>query len=49
MGSIYMNDVDDQQEKAFWGIFLDPNYVGSGIGFEIQFETFEFSLQNLWI
>ena len=39
MGSIYMNDVDDQQEKAFWGIFLDPNYVGSGIGFEIQFET----------
>ena len=39
IGSIYINDVDVQEEKAFWGVFLDPNYVGSGIGFEIQFEA----------
>jgi UDP-4-amino-4,6-dideoxy-N-acetyl-beta-L-altrosamine N-acetyltransferase len=38
IGAIYLNKIDHENKSAFWGIFLNPKYIGTGIGLEIEFE-----------
>ncbi|MGB0879291.1 MAG: UDP-4-amino-4,6-dideoxy-N-acetyl-beta-L-altrosamine N-acetyltransferase [Polaribacter sp.] len=39
VSSVYLNKIDITDKTGFWGIFLNPNYIGTGIGVEIQFEA----------
>lgn len=39
IGAIYLNKIDHENKSAFWGIFLNPKYIGTGIGLEIEFES----------
>ena len=39
IGAVYLNHINSNLNEAFWGIFLNPKYIGTGIGVEIQFES----------
>jgi UDP-4-amino-4,6-dideoxy-N-acetyl-beta-L-altrosamine N-acetyltransferase len=38
IGAIYLNNVNYDKRSAFWGVFLNPNYIGTGVGVEVEFE-----------
>jgi RimJ/RimL family protein N-acetyltransferase len=46
IGSIYLTKVDYCKKDAFWGIFLNPNYIGTGLGVEIEFESMKLFFQE---
>jgi len=38
IGAIYLNNLNYEMRSAYWGIFLNPNYIGTGVGVEVEFE-----------
>lgn len=44
LGAVYLNHFN--LNEAFWGIFINPKYIGTGIGVEIQFETMNLFFQQ---
>lgn len=38
IGAINLNNVNYEMRSALWGIFLNPNYIGTGLGVEVEFE-----------
>jgi len=47
VGSVYLNEINCKEKSAFWGIFLHPNYIGTGIGVEIQYESMKLFFETL--
>ncbi|WP_405208890.1 UDP-4-amino-4,6-dideoxy-N-acetyl-beta-L-altrosamine N-acetyltransferase [Aquimarina sp. LLG6339-5] len=39
VGAVYLNKVDPDLRDPYWGIFLDPKYIGTGLGVEVEFES----------
>lgn len=39
LGAIYLNNINYNDKSAFWGVFLNSNYIGTGVGVEIEFEV----------
>jgi UDP-4-amino-4,6-dideoxy-N-acetyl-beta-L-altrosamine N-acetyltransferase len=46
IGSVYLTKVDSLKKDAFWGIFLNPKYIGTGLGVEIEFESMKLFFQE---
>ena len=46
IGSVYLSKVDYLKKDAFWGIFLNPKYIGTGLGVEIEFESMKLFFQE---
>jgi UDP-4-amino-4,6-dideoxy-N-acetyl-beta-L-altrosamine N-acetyltransferase len=46
VGSVYLTKVDSLKKNAFWGLFLNPKYIGTGLGVEIEFESMKLFFQE---
>ena len=38
VAGVYLNF--NEENTPYWGIFLNPKFIGTGLGMEVQFETF---------
>jgi UDP-4-amino-4,6-dideoxy-N-acetyl-beta-L-altrosamine N-acetyltransferase len=47
VGSVNLKEINSVKKSAFWGVFLNPNYIGTGIGVEIQYEFMKLFFETL--
>lgn len=45
LGVIELHDINFEKSEAFWGYYLNPKYLGSGKGFELQFYALKIAFQ----
>jgi len=47
MGGVSLVNVDHINKQAYWGFFLNPKYIGTGLGVEVEFEALRLFFENL--